>query len=75
MTQDTAVVPREGIDRIVPQLERVMDDARDRWSIPKGADQVRSASWHNREIAYRQRLHLLAVAALADPRYATHEGS
>jgi len=73
MTQDTDPVQREVIDAIVADLERLMDEARDRWSIPKGADQVRSASWHNREIAYRQVLQLLAAAGLADPRYATRE--
>jgi len=72
MNQAAAAVPREVVEQIVAELERLMDDARDRWSIPKGADQVHSASWHNREIAYRQVLQLLAVSGSA-PKYAARK--
>jgi hypothetical protein len=71
MNQDSAV-PREIIDQIVAQLERLMDEARDKWSLTKSDDPNRFASWNGREQGYRNALQLLADAGLA-PRYATRK--
>jgi hypothetical protein len=35
MNQHNAPVPRETIDSVIAELERLMDDARAQWSLPK----------------------------------------
>ncbi len=65
MTDDADLVPREVIGRIVAELERLMDEARDKWTLPKRDDPVHTATWTGREIAYRQALQVLADAGLA----------
>ena len=52
------------IAAIVAELERLMDDARDRSTLPKHATD-RIAGWRGREIGYREALRLLADARLA----------
>jgi len=69
MTDDANAVPREVIDQVVAQLERLTDEARDKWSLTKSNDPTRFAAWNNRELAYRNALQLLADAGLA-PKYA-----
>jgi len=69
MTQDAGSVPHEVIERVVAELEHLMDEARDKWSLPKSDDPARFTAWHNREMAYRQALQVLADAGLA-PKYA-----
>jgi hypothetical protein len=64
-------VPRDVIDRIVVELERLAADACDHWTLPKREDAVLTASWRNREIGYRQSLRLLADAGLAPAKYKT----
>lgn len=73
MLHETETVPREVIDQIVGQLERLRDDACDRWTVTKSNDPVRIASWRNREAAYRAALQLLADAGLAPPKYAARK--
>lgn len=51
MTQDPNPVPREVIAAIVTELERLMDEARDRRSLTKSDDPTRFTAWHNRELA------------------------
>ncbi len=68
MAEDPAPVPRGVIDGIVAELERLMDDARDKWTLPKRDDPIHTAAWSGREIAYRQALQVLADAGLA-PKY------
>jgi hypothetical protein len=41
MNQAAAPVPRESIDRIIAKLERLMDDARAQWSLPKSDNEAR----------------------------------
>jgi hypothetical protein len=63
------VVSREVIDGIVAELERLQDDATDRWAIPKRDDPQRDAVWQARAGAYRDALKLFGAAGLA-PKYA-----
>ncbi len=67
MTEDPAPVPREVIDGIVAELERLMDDARDKWTLPKRDNPTHTAAWSSRELGYRDALQLLADAGLAVP--------
>jgi len=59
------------IAEIVAELERLADDACNRWTIPKSRDEVRLAVRRGREIGYRDALRLLADAELAPVKYAT----
>jgi hypothetical protein len=58
-------VPREVIDRIVAELERLMGEARDRWTMPKRDSPTHTASWRGRELGYQDALRLLSRAGLA----------
>jgi hypothetical protein len=69
MVQDTDSVPRAVIDAIVAQFKHLMDEACDRWSLPKSDNPTRFTAWHDRETAYRTALELFADAGLA-PKYA-----
>ena len=69
MMQDADSIPRAVIDELVVQLERLMDEAREKWTLPKSEEPTRFASWRGRELAYRNALQLLADAGLA-PKYA-----
>jgi hypothetical protein len=65
MDQNLMPVPRETIDSIVAELERLMADARVQWSLPKSDNQARYHAWLGREIAYEEALRLFADAGLA----------
>jgi hypothetical protein len=67
-------VPRDVIDRIVAELERLAAEACDHWALPKREDPVPTASWRNREMGYRDSLRLLADAGLAPVKYRTRAG-
>lgn len=69
MMQNADPVRREVIAAIVEELERLMNEACAKWSLTKSEDPSRFTAWHNRELAYRQALQLLADAGLA-PKYA-----
>jgi hypothetical protein len=45
MNQGTAPVPRETIDYIVSELERLMNDAGARWMLPKSDNKARFEGW------------------------------
>jgi hypothetical protein len=69
MNQDTTPVPRETIDYITSELERLMNDAGARWILPKSDNKARFEGWRGRELAYREALRMFADAGLA-PKYA-----
>jgi hypothetical protein len=74
MNHDSANAPRETIDRIIVELERLMDEACDKWRLPKSDDPVRFAGWHNRELAYQERLQPFGDVSLAQAPLLLEDG-
>jgi hypothetical protein len=48
MNNEAEPIAREVVDRIVVELERLMDGARDKWSLPKSDNPARFTAWHSR---------------------------
>ena len=65
MTRDADPIPREVIAAIVAELERRMNEARDKWSLTKRDSAEHYYAWVGRELGYKAALDLLGDAGLA----------
>jgi len=71
MQEDTDPVLCHVVAGIVAEFERLMDEARDKWSLPKRVDAHQADLWSGREIGYREALRVMAHAGLAPAKYAS----
>lgn len=70
MLNTADIIPREIIDQIVAEIERLAEDARDRWSLPKHDRPHLQAAWSSRETGYREVLKLFASQGLTPAKHA-----
>jgi sugar-specific transcriptional regulator TrmB len=50
------------IAKVIAELTKRAENARDRWSLPKHPSPSREYSWHGREIGYKEAIDLLLEA-------------
>lgn len=56
------------IAKVIAELTRLAEDARDKWTLPKSPSPSREFTWHGREVAYREAIDLLIEALKASEK-------